>query len=494
MQADLQTKLGQLFFVGFEGYTLTKEIKSFLRTVQPGGIILFECNIKTKKQVQKLIQDINDFLDIKPFIAVDQEGGSVERLRNICTGVPSLWGLSKVGLSETLQAQEIIIKELIELGINMNLSPVLDINSNKENPVIGTRSISERPEIVSKYGFEIVNLNLKYNLIPVIKHFPGHGDVNVDSHLDLPILNKSKSELERFELIPFKTCISAPVLMTAHLALPKIEKEITRPASLSKEVIKILRKDLGFEGLIITDELNMKGVAKNYKLNDATFQAIINGTNLVLFNHESDSSLLAFDFLKQEVTKDKELLLRVEDSFKKIQSLKSKFFKKRVKKVKIAKPLKTAEELASKVVHWIKKDIFFKPINKLSKLEIIYPITPKLKEYYFMEIFNNLSLESYSLVPYEINPNNESINEVIKNLKKKTVKVLITYDSACRKGQRALVNKLLEIEPNIVLISVGLEYDIEITPKIKNFIAAYAPNFISLRAAFEKLLKSKQKS
>lgn len=493
MQADLQTKLGQLFFVGFEGYTLTKEIKSFLRAVQPGGIILFECNIKTKKQVQKLIQDINDFSDIKPFIAVDQEGGSVERLRNICTGVPSLWGLSKVGLNEVLQAQEIIIKELLDLGINMNLSPVLDINSNKENPVIGTRSISENPNIVSKYGLEIVNLNLKYNLIPVIKHFPGHGDVNVDSHLDLPILNKSKAELDRFELLPFKSCINAPVVMTAHLALPKIEKENTRPASLSKEVTKILRKELGFEGLIMTDELNMKGVTKNYKLNDAAFQAIINGADLALFNHESESTLLAFNFLKQEITKDKELSLRIEDSFKKIQSLKNKFFKKKLKKLKITNPLKLSHELTSKVVHWIKKDIFFKPISKLSKLEIIYPITPKLKEYYFMEIFNNLSIENYSLIPYEINPNNESINEVIKNLKKKTIKVLITYDSACRKGQKALVNKVLELSPETTIISVGLEHDIEITPKIKNFIAAYAPNFISLKVAFEKLLKSPKK-
>lgn len=488
MQIDLQTKLGQLFFVGFDGYTLTKEIKSFLRAIQPGGIILFECNIKTKNQVQKLIEDINDFLDIKPFIAVDQEGGSVERLRNICTAVPSLWGLSKVGLKETIQAQEIIIKELLELGINMNFSPVLDINSNKENPVIGSRSISENPNIVSKYGLEIVNQNLKYNIIPVIKHFPGHGDVNMDSHFDLPTLNKSKSELEKFELIPFKACIKAPIVMTAHLSLPKIEKEVNRPGSLSKEVVKLLRKDLGFEGLIITDELNMKGVTKNYKLNDAAFQAIISGADIALFNHESDSTLKAFDFLKQELRKDKELSQRVEDSFKKIQLTKNKFFKKKSAKPKISNASKLSHSLALNVVHWIKKDIFFKPARKDSKFEVIYPITPKLKEFYIMEAFNKLSIKNYSLIPYEINPTNTNIEEVLKNVKKKSLKVLITYDSMVRKGQKTLVNKVLELSPETTIISVGLEYDIEITPKIKNFIAAYAPNSISLLAAFEKLL------
>jgi len=115
-------------------------------------------------------------------------------------------------------------------------------------------------------------------------------------------------------------------------------------------------------------------------------------------------------------------------------------------------------------------------------------MTPKLKEYYFMEIFNKIIVKDYALVPYEINPSNESILELLKNLKKNSTKILITYDSHIRKNERLLVNKVLEVDPNLIIISIGLEYDIEISLKIKNFIAAYAPNYISLRAAFEKLL------
>jgi len=308
MTVDRDKKLGQIFCVGFNGYTLTKEIKSFIRTVQPGGIILFECNIKSKNQVQELIKDINKTVDIKPFIAIDQEGGSVERLRNICPQVPSLWGLGKVGLEEVLLSQKIIINELASLGINMNLGPVLDINSNKENPIIGTRSISNNAEIVSKYGHEIVSLYLKQNIIPVIKHFPGHGDVNVDSHLALPVLNKSKSELESFELIPFKKSANiSPCIMVAHLSLPKIEKESKRPASLSKKVLQgMIRGDLNYKGLIMTDELNMKGITENFKLSQASYEALINGSDILLYNHESESTLKAFNFLKQEMTKEKD--------------------------------------------------------------------------------------------------------------------------------------------------------------------------------------------
>ena len=200
MASDLSKKLGQMFFVGFEGYTLTKDIKQFLETVQPGGIIFFECNIQTKNQVKKLIKDINDCLEIKPFIAVDQEGGTVQRLKKICRSTPSVWDLAKVGLKELLDGQKIIIEELLELGFNMNLAPVLDINSNPKNPIIGKRlrAISANPRIVASYGGEIIKLYVKNKIIPVAKHFPGHGGVDLDSHLDLPVLSKSLSELNKF--------------------------------------------------------------------------------------------------------------------------------------------------------------------------------------------------------------------------------------------------------------------------------------------------------
>ena len=209
MTEDLSEKLGQLFFVGFLGTTLSSKTKQFLRTIQPGGIILFKNNIKNKKQVKNLIKEINNTLKIKPFIGTDQEGGRVQRLKKICTSVPSVWELSKLGLKELLKGQSIIVSELLELGFNTNFSPVLDINSNLKNPIIGKRerAISSDPKIVSKYGAEIAKLFIKTKIIPIVKHFPGHGDVSLDSHLTLPVLKKTKKELNNFELIPFKKAI-----------------------------------------------------------------------------------------------------------------------------------------------------------------------------------------------------------------------------------------------------------------------------------------------
>ncbi len=492
MEVDLSKKLGQMFFVGFEGYILTKETKHFLEIVQPGGIIFFECNIKDKKQVKKLIKDINDCLEIKPFIAIDQEGGSVERLRKICTSLPSVWGLSKVGLKELLEAQRIIACELKELGFNMNFAPVLDINSNPKNPVISTRAISDNPRIVSEYGLEIIKLFLKNGIIPVAKHFPGHGDLNLDSHLALPVLSKTKIELNKFELIPFKKAIQikAPVIMAGHIQLPAIEKDKKIPTSLSKAILNnFLRKEMGFKGLIITDELNMKGITKNFSLEEASLEALKAGVDLLLFNHIHKNNLKVFKSVFEKSQKDKSLERRIEESYKRIITIKKNLLKtvSSLKPVPTAKHCLLSDTLANKVVHWVKKDLFFQPLSKKEHIEIIYPITPKLRKEDLQKICHELSLKNFNLYEYEINPGIEATKKLINKIKKKSRKILITYDMAVRKNQKKLLTLLLDVNSNLVVVSVGLEYDLELTPEIKNFIAAYAPNYASLKAAFSKL-------
>ncbi len=493
MIIDLSKKLGQMFFVGFEGYTLTKEIKHFLEIVQPGGIIFFECNIKDKKQVKKLIRDINDSLVIKPFIAVDQEGGAVERLRKICTSVPSVWGLSKIGLKELLEAQKIIAEELRELGFNMNFVPVLDINSNPKNPIIGTRAISDNPKIVSEYGSEVIKLFLKNQIIPVAKHFPGHGDLDIDSHLSLPVLSKDKKQLNNFELIPFKKAIQikTPVIMAGHIQIPSLERDKRKPTSLSKAVLdNLLRKELGFKGLIVTDELNMKGITKNFSLEEASLEAINAGVDLLLFNYTHTNNLKIFNSVFKEINKNKYLQKRIDESYKRILQTKNKLFTKvkvGFRTASMTKNRKTSLGLAEKGVHWVKRELFFKPISFKDTVEVIYPETHRLRKEDIEAILRLLKIKKFNLYSYSINPSSDEVSLINKKLNKKNKKMVITYDVSVRRGQKLLVEMILETYPDLVVISVGLERDVEIAPKIKNFISAYAPNYISLKAAFNKL-------
>lgn len=491
MSIDLSKKLGQLFFVGFQGYTLSKQTKEFLQNIQPGGIIFFECNIKDKKQVKRLITEVNNCLAIKPFIAVDQEGGSVERLRNICTSVPSIWGLSKVGLKELLAGQEIIANELLELGFNMVLGPVLDINSNPNNPIIGTRSISNNPTVVSKYGLAIVKMFLKYNLIPVIKHFPGHGDLNIDSHLGLPVLSKSIEKINDFELVPFKNAIKhkAPAIMTGHIQVQCLEKDNKLPASLSKNILqKLLRNKLNFKGLIITDELNMKGITSNYSLEDGALKALIAGSNMVLFNLNEKSTTKAFHYIHKNLDHNKTLKNNIEDSYKRIKAVKNKFLTELTHKPVLRNNFRISNELANKVVHWIKKDFFFKPLHTNDSIEIIFPITSKLQKSDLVRITQKLNLKRSHLIEYDLNPSTENINSILKKLKNQSKKILITYDISVRPKQKSLVKELFFLYSELPVISAGLEYDVELIPQIKNFVAAYAPNYTSLLHAFKALM------
>ena len=494
MKNDLKENLGQHFFVGFKGYSLSKETIKFFENVKPGGIVFFECNIKEKKQVKSLIKEINSLFEIKPFIAVDQEGGSVERLRNICTSVPSPWGLSKLGLDAILKAQKIIIEELLELGFNMNFCPILDINTNYSNPIIGTRAISDRANIVSEYGSKIIELYIKNNIIPVAKHFPGHGSLSIDSHLDLPTLLKSKSELYKLELLPFQKAIKSnvPAIMAGHIQLPQIEKDRTIPASISKTILKrLLQNEMGFKGLIITDELNMKGITKNYSLEEASLKALSSGADMILFNWEENSTLKVSKYLESNSLNDKSLLKQLNKSYTKIIRLKTDFLNKKKLVTSIVSSdkdhIKISLGLAEQVTHWIKKDLFFNPITKKESVEIFYPKTIKIKKEELLNTIKNLGIKKCALKNYELNPNSQLIQAIVAKSRTNTRKIFITFNTLSNPKQKSLLNKLLEKDLNLIVIATCLE-SIEISPKIKNFIAAYSPNYISLLSAVRNLL------
>lgn len=491
---DIKQKLGQLFFVSIKGYTLNIKTKKFLKELQPGGIILFENNIKDKTQLKKLIANIKQSIQIPPFVTCDQEGGSVERLRKVATSTPSLWGLSKLGLNKLLLAQKIIAEEMQSFGFNMTLAPVLDINSNPKNPTINTRAISNNPKVVSKFGIEIAKQYLKYKLIPVVKHFPGHGDLRVDSHISLPKLNKTKNELMNFEFLPFKKAISSnlPCLMISHIYIPSYEKN-KKPASLSKKIINnLLRKKLGFKGLIITDDLStMKAITKNYKPKQAVKAAIIAGSNMVLLNSKEKDTINIFKYISKEIRNNPSLKEQIDKSYKKIIKLKKRYIinKNKSKLLQMQNNSKLSHKIAKQVVHYIRREKNPNLISKKDNVEIIYPITQKLDVNDLVVIFKKLKCRKPTFYGYNLSPNNEYIQKLIKKLKNNSKKVLILFNSLYWKNQRNLVKAVLTSFPETFLVLSTLEYDIEVAPKAKNVICSYGPNYISLRAAFEKIKK-----
>ncbi len=316
-EMTVREKIGQMMMVDFRTWNedpgnedspaepvteLREEISDAIARDRFGGVILFLENCAENEQTRKLtegMQEANRNTDsscvIPLMIAIDQEGGRVFRLAQ-GTRWPGNMALAATG--DPLNAKETASRiggELSALGIHVDFAPVLDVNNNPENPVIGVRSFSDDPEIVKEYGLQYMSGLQENGIITSLKHFPGHGDVATDSHTGFPVLEKTYDELKECELIPFQAAIDAgaDMVMTAHIQYPQIEKEtavststgeeVYLPATLSRTILTdILRGDMGFDGVIVSDALNMSAIKDNFDRKDAFVRAIDAGIDLFL--------------------------------------------------------------------------------------------------------------------------------------------------------------------------------------------------------------------
>ncbi len=295
-QMTLEQKVGQLLLLGFGGTTIDSTIGSFLDEMQPGGLALFTRNITSPEQTLKLVQGIRahdvvvdvarTHVTIPPFIAVDQEGGNVVRLKSQAAVLPSAMALGAT--DDPVLAREVgraLGRDLVAWGFNMNLAPVLDVNSNPRNPVIGIRSFGGDAEKVAEIGVGYAGGLRDEGVVAVAKHFPGHGDTDVDSHYGLPVLQHGRARLDAVELRPFARAFAEglPAIMTAHIALPMIAEGSDVPATVSAKVLTtLLREDLGYDGLVITDGLEMQGIVDRYGAGEAAVRAVVAGADMVM--------------------------------------------------------------------------------------------------------------------------------------------------------------------------------------------------------------------
>lgn len=253
----LNEKIGQMVMVGLNGYAIDDGARMMIESYYVGGFVLFGHNIESSEQLLNLINSLkksNSKNKTPLFLSVDEEGGRVSRMPDEFKKLPANKTIAKVNSVEfSYKIGSILAEEVKSFGFNMNFAPVLDINSNPQNPVIGDRSFGSDEKIVSELGIQTMKGIQAGGIIPVIKHFPGHGDTSIDSHVDLPSLDNDMDRLKSFELVPFKGAIQnqADAVMVAHILLNKIDPQ--NPASMSKIIITdLLRKQLNFNGLIIT--------------------------------------------------------------------------------------------------------------------------------------------------------------------------------------------------------------------------------------------------
>lgn len=287
-------KIGQLVIVGLEGTAVDHTSRKFLDKYHVGGFIFFKDNIQSTEQAVRLFNDLKKANAGNPlplWLSVDEEGGRVTRLPGELVKLPASGTVGRkkdLGLAKSVGNE--IGKRLSGFGLNMVFAPVLDVNSNPDNPVIGDRSFGSSTELVSRLGTAAMQGIRETGVIPVVKHFPGHGDTSVDSHRGLPVVKHEMSRLNEVELAPFRKAIAegADAVMVAHLLMTSIDPKT--PASYSGPVITgLLREKLGFAGVVITDDMTMGAVTQgSMDIGEAAVRSILAGTNIILVCHGYD--------------------------------------------------------------------------------------------------------------------------------------------------------------------------------------------------------------
>jgi len=489
---DIRRVAGQLMVVGFKGQKL-EEVEEFIEDIKPAGLVYQSHNISSPSQVSELntgLQKLAKSLGLPEFlIAITEEGGLISRFKyGMVTPTPTPMAVGVAGKLEYARRMgETIGRELRAMGFNWNFAPCLDVNSNPFNPIIGLRSFGEDPDKVSELTIEFIKGLEANGVVATGKHFPGHGDTSVDSHLDLPVLDYDLDFLMKRELEPFMRAIKSGLktIMTAHIALPKIDDSML-PATLSRKIITgLLREKLGFQGVIITDSLLMKAVYGKFETREIVEFSIKAGCDILLMSYNKDFIYDVRNTIIELAEKGIISTRRIEESLARIQKLRE-YMRKISANVPSTGGLKIVGKGGEVLREVFKRSVkIFRDQDKiipLSKEASIQLILPRLKrnipvgtgdlikafEESFTKFFKVQGVETYN-----INPGEEEIKEILKKLKPAKVVVIGVYDAFKYKGQLNLVNRVLERYPSHIVVVLKEHCDALILKNVRTLTATY---------------------
>lgn len=494
---SLDELIGQLIVFGFDGLDINDHVIELIRSKKVGNVILFAKNISTPEQLFKLNQNLQKLAveasGIPLLISIDQEGGMVTRIKNGTTYFPGAMTITASSKPNNSYLSGKYMGHILKaLGVNMNLAPSLDINNNPKNPVIGVRSFGDEPYTVAKYGCEFIR-GLQESIIATAKHFPGHGDTDTDSHLDLPRINKTLEELKEFELIPFKKAIEMGVLaiMSSHISFPALGFD-KLPATLSKYFLTdFLRNELGFKGLIVTDCLEMKAIQTYYTTKKGVSMAIEAGANLAMVSSTKALQIDSIKYLKEKVLNGKIPIELIKERVKKVLEIKAKYVEynpnKTYQDIKEIVEDKKTKEFSLSVVRDALTRVRGKDPKKGLKTLLVAssPVSTTIADESLGD-FNIISSVKKEL-PYidtlevTIRLKEEELDHILELSKKYEQIILCSYNANIYKNQLELIEKLNKT-CNLYVIAMRNPYDSLFVKDIKNLILMYeyTPNSVKI--------------
>lgn len=483
-------QIGQLFMVGFSGPVITPEIQHMIRHYRVGGIILFSRNIQHPQQIlelthalQQCARDVGYRYPL--FIAIDQENGMVRRIGQGITAFPGNMALGATRSEQlTYEVAKATGQELKALGINMNLAPSVDVNNNAANPVIGVRSFGEDPELVARLGAAAVRGYHDSGIVATLKHFPGHGDTSVDSHLSLPVIPYDLERLQHVELVPFQRGIAAGAgcIMTAHIYFPALVGSQSIPATIAPQILQgLLREQLGYQGVIITDCLEMDAIAQGVGIAHASVATLQAGADIVLISHRFDRQQTGVEAVYTAVETGAIGLEQLARAAKRVQELKERFLSWDIAEEDVSES--RSEEHQHLSVHAYDQAVtLVRDAEALLPLrEPLWVVVPQVglqslaedRTYPYTHLAT--SLQQYHeqtrllLLPADATEEDLAFQQIDKG----AIVVVITASASRRPEQAALVNRLLETGRRVIGVATTSPYDLQVFPQLSTYLTTY---------------------
>ncbi len=486
-EMTLKEKIGQLILPGFHSYEYDEQLRTLIEDYHVGNVILFTRNFESAKQMHKLTNKIHEEVlkhtGVVPFISIDQEGGLVTRMMKDVTFAAGPMTCSAVSKEAAFDTGKMLAYDMIQLGMNLNLAPSLDVNNNPNNPVINVRSYSDDPVRVALMGKSFIQGSKEYGVLACAKHFPGHGDAAVDSHLGLPTIPHDPKRIKEVEMYPFMENIDVPAIMSAHILFPAYDSV---PGTLSKKILTgILREELGYEGLIITDCLEMKAISDNYGTPEGALQAVMAGADLLCICHTLERQVRALELIEEAVLTGKITMEELDAHVERILKAKEQTLPY-LEKYFYGKELVFSDEFKARAQEIVDASLTYvkgeKPVLT-NKTLVLAPVAQAKTiiedEFDERNLAKVLKANFKDLDVREMTCEESFKEEVLKDLKNHDQIIIFSYNANVTPWQVALINEIL---PQIKTFVISLKgpFDYHKYNNLDNYMCLYeyTPNSI----------------
>lgn len=495
----LREKVGQLFVFGFHGYEPTGEITSLIEKYGIGGTIYFGRNVRDAEQVHQLSSSLKQIAAHagRPnvLVAIDQEGGMVARIVDGVTLMPGNMAMGATGSAEGAgETARVCGEELRLLGVTMNYAPCLDVNNNPDNPVINVRSYGDRPQVVGELGKAALLGYQVSKVAATVKHFPGHGDTSVDSHHDLPVLPHDRERLDAIELAPFRAAIAAgtAAIMTAHVCLPALDPS-GKPSTLSQPVLTgLLREELGYKGVIVTDCLEMDAIDKFYGPEKGAVLALQAGADMVLVSHTYEKQVAALEAVVAAVENGELSEERINESLARVMQLKMDYeveaplasWEKAAQLIGTTSNKAVARKWSEASATLVKNEGSLLPLRREARTLVLWPdIKP-------VSVADEMLSGDGTLGDYlkarlgQVEERLMSGKDPLAGLDAFKQIVVVTYDATKHPIEREIAEQVIALAGDrTVAVSVRNPLDLKVYPDVKAYLAVYECRPLALESA-----------